>query len=54
LEDLQAIVGQIVGRGGCPTCGLGGIDLRLTLAEQVEFQSRVPVNVTVERPAANP
>jgi hypothetical protein len=30
LENLQAIVGQIAGMTGCRTCGLLGIDLRLT------------------------
>jgi anaerobic selenocysteine-containing dehydrogenase len=49
LEDLQATIRQIVGRAGCQTCGLGGIDVRLNLADPVEIQSRVPVNVAVER-----
>jgi anaerobic selenocysteine-containing dehydrogenase len=50
LEDLQSALRQIVGRAGCPTCGLGGIDIRLHLSDPVEVQSRVPVSVVVERP----
>jgi hypothetical protein len=30
LENLQAIVGHIAGMTGCRTCGLMGVDLRLT------------------------
>jgi hypothetical protein len=49
LEDVQAVVRQIVGRGGCPTCGLGGIDVRLSLGDPVEVQAGVPVTVSAER-----
>jgi len=48
LEDLQGTIRQIVGRAGCPTCGLLGIDIRLHLGDPVEIQSRVPVNISVE------
>lgn len=30
LEHLQSIVGNIVGLSGCRTCGLMGVDLRLS------------------------
>jgi hypothetical protein len=49
LEDVQAVVRQIVGRGGCPTCGLGGIDVRLSLGDPVEIQAGVPVTVLAEK-----
>jgi hypothetical protein len=35
LEQLQAIVASIVGHSGCRTCGILGIDLRLS-GEPVE------------------
>jgi hypothetical protein len=52
LEDLQSALRQIVGKAGCPTCGLGGIDLRLTAPESVEIESRIPLTVVVDRAAA--
>ena len=30
LEHLQSIISHIVGMSGCRTCGIMGIDLRLT------------------------
>jgi hypothetical protein len=51
LEDLNAAIRQIVGRAGCPTCGLGGIDLRMTIVDPIEIQSRVPVTVVAGRAA---
>jgi len=30
LDNLKKIVEQVVHLGGCPTCGLLGIDLRLS------------------------
>ena len=30
LEQVQSLVAQIVGMSGCRTCGLMGIDLRLS------------------------
>ncbi|HUV97759.1 MAG TPA: hypothetical protein VMV98_09835 [Acidobacteriaceae bacterium] len=35
LEQLQSIIGTIVGLSGCRTCGIMGIDLRLS-GEPVE------------------
>jgi len=37
LENLQSIIGRIVGMTGCRTCGLMGVDLRLT-GDPVELQ----------------
>jgi hypothetical protein len=53
LEDVHAVIGNIVNRGGCPRCGLLGIDLRLSAGEPVEIESRVPVKVLVERAGAS-
>jgi hypothetical protein len=30
LENLQSIVARIAGMSGCRTCGIMGVDLRLT------------------------
>jgi hypothetical protein len=49
LEDLQGTLRQIVGRAGCPTCGLLGVDVRLHLGDPIEVQSQAPVSVVVER-----
>jgi anaerobic selenocysteine-containing dehydrogenase len=48
LEDLHAALRQIVGRAGCPTCGLGGIDVRLNVGDPIEVQTRAPVHVMVQ------
>jgi len=37
LAQLQEIIASIGGRYGCTTCGLGGIDLRLS-ADPVELE----------------
>jgi hypothetical protein len=37
LENLSSIIGRIGGLHGCPTCGLMGVDLRLT-GDPVEAQ----------------
>jgi hypothetical protein len=37
LENLHAIVAHIAGMSGCRTCGIMGIDLRLT-GDPVELQ----------------
>jgi hypothetical protein len=36
LADIQRLIGLIVGQAGCPTCGLLGIELNLTLGEEVQ------------------
>lgn len=37
LETVQSLVAHVVGLAGCRTCGLGGIDLRLS-GDPVEAQ----------------
>lgn len=49
IEDVQSAVAQIAKLNGCVGCGLIGIDLRLKLGDPVQIESRVPVNVTVEK-----
>jgi hypothetical protein len=52
LEDVHSVIGSIVNRGGCPRCGLLGIDVRLSAGDPVEIESRVPVKVLIERAGA--
>jgi hypothetical protein len=49
LADLQKVVAQIVSRSGCPTCGLLGVDLRLTAGDPLPVEVGVPVSVSVTR-----
>lgn len=46
LEDVHAVLNAMLRRGGCPTCGLGGIDVRLFAADPVQ-QVQKPENVKV-------
>ena len=49
LDNLQQIVAHIVGMTGCRTCGIMGIDLRLS-GDPVELQrvAKLPGVKTVE------
>jgi len=51
LADLQKVVAQIVSRAGCPTCGLLGVDLRLTAGDPFQIEGGIPVNVIVTKSA---
>jgi hypothetical protein len=51
LHNLQDIVAAICRFGGCPTCGIMGIDLRLS-GESVEFRelAEVPGVKSISKP----
>jgi hypothetical protein len=44
LENLAGLIGRIGGMCGCQTCGLMGVDLRITGGDPVELQelTRLP------------
>ncbi len=49
LAEVHAVLDLMLKRGGCTTCGLGGVDVRLLAAGPVErVQKPASVNVPVE------
>ena len=44
LENLAGLIGRIGGMSGCQTCGLMGVDLRITGGDPAELQelTRLP------------
>jgi len=48
IYNLRRVVEQLVDIAGCPTCGLVGFDLRLSLDDVIDVKSEIPVNVSLE------
>jgi hypothetical protein len=53
-KELHATLDRILTLHGCPTCGLGGIDIRFRLGAPVErLEIRGPAEVTLEKAATH-
>jgi hypothetical protein len=51
-KELHATLDRILTLHGCPTCGLGGIDIRFRLGAPVErLEVKGPAEVTLEKAA---
>ena len=48
IYDIQELIVRTLGRTGCPTCGLVGLDIRLGLDEIIQPDSGLAANAVIE------
>lgn len=46
-DHIHKVLDQLLNAAGCPSCGLVGHDIRLSLDPIIRVQSDIPVNVAV-------